>query len=114
MRYTPYNEIPMKGRRMIIDKPANNKAGVDEAIAALLEEMSGYTGDSPEYARMVDQLMKLYSLQEIDAKSSSWKRVNADTLAIVGGNLLGIAMIVGHERASVVTSKAIGLLTKLR
>lgn len=95
-------------------KQDTNEVGVSDAINALLDEMSGYQGDSEEYAKLADQLLKLYSLKEVDHKVGSTKRISADTLAIVGGNVLGILMIVGHERTSMVTSKALSLLTKLR
>lgn len=99
---------------MFDKKPATNKAGVTEAINALLEDMSGHQSDSPEYARISQQLTNLYSLKEIDHKVESSRRVSAETLAVVGGNLLGIVMIVGHERAHVLTSKALTLLTKVK
>lgn len=99
---------------MFTDKPASNKAGVAEAINSLLEAMSAEQPESEAYAQMVDQLTKLYALKETDHKVESPRRVSADTLAIVGGNILGIVMIVGHERASVLTSKALTLLTKVR
>lgn len=85
-------------------------SGLEKAIDTVFSEMSGHSTDSPEYAKMVEQLSKLYSLKEIDSP----KRVSPDTLAIVAGNLLGIVLIVGHERAHVVTSKALTFLLKLR
>lgn len=39
---------------------------------------------------------------------------STDTLAIIGANLLGIVVIIGHERAHVITTKAFGLLSKMR
>ena len=99
---------------MFTEKPADNKAGVTEAINTLLEELSGHQAESPEYAKIVDQLTKLYALKEVDHKVNSNKRVSMDTLAIVGGNILGIVLIVGHERAAVLTSKALTLLTKVK
>lgn len=99
---------------MFNKKPSTNKDGVTKAIDSLLEEMSTLSGDDPEYAKMADQLTKLYALKEVDHKVESNGRVSMDTLAIVGANLAGILMIVGHERANVVTSKALSLLTKLR
>lgn len=74
---------------------------IDQHVASMTNEQ-----DSVEYARKVDQLTKLYSLK--DNKS----RVSADTLAIVAGNLAGILLIVGHEKAHVVTSKALGFILK--
>ena len=83
---------------------------IDIPINALIAAMSEIDPDTDEYAMMVEQLVKLYKLKEVDAS----KRVSADTLAIVAANLAGIMMIVGHERAHVVTTKAIGFVQKLR
>jgi len=54
---------------------------------------------------------------EADAKERALtepKRISPDTLATIGANLLGIMIIIGHERAHVVTSKALGFIMKLR
>jgi hypothetical protein len=91
-------------------KSKDEGSALDEAINELFLEMAALSGDSEEYAKMADQLSKLYSLKEMDSK----KRVSPDTLAIVIGNLLGIVMIVGHERMNVVTSKALNFILKLR
>jgi len=40
--------------------------------------------------------------------------VKADTLVLVGANLAGIALILGHEKFNVVTTKAIGFVSKLK
>jgi hypothetical protein len=95
---------------MFIPKPSDEKSGLDHAIDEVLSEMAGVSSDSDEYAQMVDQLSKLYSMKE----SSTPPRISPDTLAIVAGNLLGIVLIVGYERANVVTSKALSLILKLR
>lgn len=68
------------------------------------------SADSEEYARMATNLDRLYKMREQDAP----RRVSPDVLATVTANLAGIALIVGHERAHVLTSKALGLLPKLR
>jgi hypothetical protein len=91
-------------------KSRDEDTALDKAIEDLFEEMSMRSGDSEEYAKLNDQLSKLYSLKEIDSK----KRVSPDTLAMVLGNLLGIVLIVGHERMNVVTSKALNFVMKLR
>lgn len=88
----------------------NDTSNLDAAIDSLLEQMSTVDGDTESYANMADQLMKLHQMK--DLKKSS--RVSPDTLALIAGNLFGIAMIVGHERAHVVTSKAIGFVSKLK
>ena len=40
--------------------------------------------------------------------------MKAETLALIAANLIGIGLILGHERLGVVTSKAIGFVSKLR
>lgn len=83
---------------------------LDQAIDAVFADMSGFTSDADEYNAMTDQLEKLYKLKEIDAP----KRISPDTLAIVSANLIGIIIIVGHERAHIVTSKALTFVLKMR
>lgn len=86
----------------------NEDQDLQKAIVRLYEEMSSHRPDSPEYAKITTQLTALYALKETNSKS----RVSADTLAMVIGNLLGIVLIVGHERANVVTSKALGFVMR--
>lgn len=88
--------------------PNTNTVGLEKAIDNLYAELNGYTADTEEYAKITDQLKKLYKLK---AKP---ERVSKDTLAVVLGNILGIVMIVGHERAHVVTSKALSFVLKTR
>lgn len=83
---------------------------LEKAINSIFEELKTFTSDSKEFAEMTAQLDRLYKLKEHDAP----RRVSPDTWLIVGGNLLGILMIVGFEQRNVVTSKALGLLMKLR
>lgn len=54
---------------------------------------------------------------ETDAKineTADRRRISNDTLAIIGANLAGIAIILGYERINIITSKAFGLVSKLR
>jgi hypothetical protein len=39
-------------------------------------------------------------------------KLSKDTLAIIGGNLAGILLVIGYERAHVVTTKALSFLMK--
>lgn len=86
-----------------VRKPAED-AGLKIAIDNVYSEMAGSDSHTTEYAKSVDQLVKLYALKEPP------RRISPDTLAIVLGNILGIILIVGHERTHIVTSKALQLL----
>ena len=95
---------------MFKKKPSLADEMLDDAIISLMREMDTFTGDTPEYARLSEQLDKLYKIKDNNRPDS----VKADTLALIAGNLAGILMIVGHERANVVTSKAISFVSKLK
>jgi hypothetical protein len=86
-------------------EPSQLKALIDVHTRELIN--NNY--DSDEYARRVDQLSKLCKMQET---ISPTRRVSADTLAIIGANLLGILVIVGYEHMHTITSKAIGFVVK--
>lgn len=93
---------------MIPQKPIE-KTGLDKIIDDLQSEMAGASGDSDEYAKMADQLVKLMELKA----NIGPKRISADTKATIIANLAGILIIVGHERTHIVTSKALGFVRKL-
>lgn len=85
------------------------KSKLDEAIDNALSELAGPSADSEEYARMVDQLVKLHALKIAESRP----RISPDVKATIAANLAGILVIVGHERAHIVTSKALGFIKKL-
>lgn len=105
----PYNET-LERQRMFNSRTFDKDTKLQEAIDEIYREMAQMTSESDEYSSAVTQLVKLYSLKE---DNSSW-RVSPDTLVMVAGNLLGIILIVGHERMNVVTSKALNFVMKLR
>jgi len=109
------------------------------AIDRLLDEMSSVDCSSKEFDVMANQLTKLYKMRDIeenlrlkalDTNANNDlrvvetalkqrdllrpKRVSPDTLILVAGNLLGIVIILGYERANVITSRAMNLVMKLR
>lgn len=88
------------------------KHSLDEAIDLVLSEMAGYNAYDEDYAKMVDQLDKLYKIKL--AFKEEPDRVSKDALLAVGANLIGIVLILGHEKAHVVTSKALSFVLKTR
>lgn len=93
---------------MFNDKTQTEPSELDKAITAAHLVLDSYPPHSPEYAKTVDQLSKLYAMKPAPSAS----RVSPDTLALVLGNLAVAALVVGHERANVVTSKVGGFLLK--
>lgn len=95
---------------MFTRKPPQEDSELDKVITELLSEILETRAEDKAYPIMVAQLTALYKLKEQDAP----KLISADTKATIAANLIGIAMILGHEQAHVVTSKALSFVTKLR
>lgn len=91
-----------------VDTPANEK--LNEAIESLYSDMASNDGYSEEYEKCVARLIQLEGLK----KAKSPQRPSPDIMATVIGNLLGILIIVKHERANIITSKALGFVMKMR
>ena len=91
-------------------KPATTPSGLENAINELCAEMHDLSGDSDEYTKMADNLVKLLKAREHDAP----RRVSPDAMAAVIGNIAAVILIVGHERAHVVVSKATTFVSKLK
>lgn len=93
-------------------KTKEERPGLDQAINNALEELKSHDPDSVEYAKILDQLERLYKLQVPTPEPA--KPLSMDTVLIVAGNLAGIVAVIGYERAHVITSKALGFIIKPR
>lgn len=89
-----------------VTEPTTLDMEIDRALAAL----AFHDVASEDYAKTVEQVLKLHKMKE-DEKPS---RVSPDTAAIIGANLLGIILVIKHEHVNVITSRAMGLVTKLK
>lgn len=83
---------------------------LEEAIEKVLISMKSTEPDSNEYGTLVDRLDKLHKMKVSDKDTRS--RISADTLLIVGANLAGIVLILGFEKANIITSKALSFVLK--
>ena len=95
-----FNKITKKDKRTNLEKE----------IDSVLAVMATFKADSKEYTAMAANLEMLYKAksQECD------RRVSPDTIAVIAGNLLGIALILGYEKAGSITSKALGFVVRGR
>lgn len=64
-----------------------------------------------EFAQILAEYTKFENQQHATKRDS---RVSADVLATIAANLVGIIVIVKHEQANVIASKALGFVQKLR
>jgi hypothetical protein len=84
---------------------------LNEAIDDIYRSLAGLDAESEEYGKASDQLVKLMKLKK-EYTPSRWP--SSDTMALAAANLLGIGIIVGYERAHVVTSKALGFVGRMK
>jgi uncharacterized membrane protein YkvA (DUF1232 family) len=90
------------------DITAQNLDKEIENLLATMETMDRLR--DAEYPKMVELLAKLYALRN----DNTPKRMSPDAKATIAANLAGIILILGHERAHIVTSKALSFVQKLR
>lgn len=84
------------------------KSIYDEAIEKTLDDIHSYDPVDPEFASALNQLERLTKLKAESRKG----RISPDTKAVVFANLVGILIIVGYEQKHVVTSKAMGFISR--
>lgn len=94
----------------MFNKPTKEFEALETEIARVHASMLDMKATDEEYATTADQLSKLYKMREHTAA----RRLNPDAAVLAGANLLGIAIIVWHERDHTLTSKALSFLPKLR
>jgi hypothetical protein len=94
---------------MFTPKTPAEKTPLQEAIDSVLIDLQGYTAETEDHAKCVAQLTELYALKELDKPKS----ISPDTKAIVACNILVTALVIGHERTAVITTKAKDFWLKL-
>lgn len=92
---------------MLTRKPNPEVERLQEVILEHLNKMLD-ADNSDEYATLVDQLVKLEKLHEPNIR----KPISKDVLVTAATNLAGIILILHHEQANVIASKAISFVMK--
>jgi len=85
------------------------KRDLDQQIDRAVGDLRNHVLGSENYIVSLNMVTELTKL-----KNEQSSAVSKDTMAVVGGNLLGIFMIIKHEAVNVVTSRAMSLLLKPR
>jgi hypothetical protein len=98
-----FNKITKKDKRTDLEKE------IDTLISKLSEKEEG----SDEYDDIISAIDRLVGIRN-KMKNKDGDKVSKDTIVIVAGNLLGILLILGYEKANVITSKALGFVLKGR
>jgi len=88
----------------------DKRTKLEKEIESVLDRMSLLEPDSKEYTAMVVNLEKLY--KALPTKGE--RKVSWDTIITVAGSLLGIVLITKHEKTDIITTKALGFISKGR
>lgn len=78
----------------------------DKMASAVTKLMQLRKNKAEEHSKVIASSAKLYELRKKDS-------VSMETWVTVGTHLAGIFMLLNHERAHVIASKAFGLLKKI-
>ena len=89
---------------------SSERIKLEDEIKEVLSILREYDPASEEYAVVLDKLERLYGLKDEESKLL----INLDNLIVVGGNLLGIILILNYEKLNIVTSKALSLIIRKR
>lgn len=91
-------------------KKDKNTAGLETVIGLLNEELVKATPGTEQYSKILEQLERVNKI----ASTRKDDPISKNGLIAVVGNLLGIGLILNHERLHVVTSKAVNFVGKFK
>ena len=88
----------------------DKRTNLEKEIDNVLVKLNGLSSDSKEYQTVSENLKRLYEAKSCERQRS----ISPDTIAVVAGNLLGIALILWHEKTEIITTKALAFIIKGR
>lgn len=86
------------------------KTALEDQLVDLHERLDQEEVGTEEHDRLMTALERLYKIK----KDQTLDRVDANTKAVIIGNLAGIALIMSHERMHVISTKALGFVLKAK
>ena len=89
-------------------KKFQSKSPLDTLIERSVQELMEVGLHDDKADEILTRLEKLHKMKTAERSS----RVSPDTAMTVAANLVGIALIIKHEHVNVITSKALGFVTK--
>lgn len=84
-----------------------DKHPLDREIEYLTEKLDEYLYDEPEYNDILTRLEQIITLRNEDTQK--WDK---NVLLSTAGSLAGILLIINHERAHIITTKAMSFIPK--
>lgn len=87
---------------------------LDGVIAKLIEDIDGMTAGDEAHTQAVASLRVLVETRIADKAANTRSPVSTDAIVHAVAHLLGIGMIIGFEKANVITTKALPFVPKTR
>jgi hypothetical protein len=87
---------------------------LDGPIAKLIDEIDDLTVGDEAHTQAIGSLRTLMETRNADKAANTRSSVSTDVIASAVAHLLGIGMIIGFEKANVITSKALPFVPKIR
>lgn len=91
----------------------------DENLEAQIDEvyswMDSTQPDSDEYEKLAARLKDLYSLREKEeTPPTTIASMSPDSVLLAATNLIGIGLVLHHEKLHAISTKALNFVMKLR
>jgi hypothetical protein len=98
------------------EPPKYYQSLLEKELELAIASLSGYQPNTKEYSTVLANIERLHEMMMKQERTNNRKSssVSKDALVGAGANLVGIAMILKHEWAHPVTSKALGFVGRLR
>jgi hypothetical protein len=101
-------------RTTVFTRKSQDKAHpLDTVISQAITELEGSDSSSEKYTEMVAALKTLVELRNSDKEAAKKPSISPDAVASIVANLLGIGLILGFEKANVITTKGMSFVPKI-
>lgn len=87
---------------------------LDATITKLISDLENPSLDSKEFISIADRLARFMEIRAAEKAATKPDSITADRVAGIAANLLSIALILGFEKANVLTSKSLGFVPKIQ
>lgn len=93
----------------------DKRTELDKEIDSLYEALRPVTTDEPEYEVLLKNIERLEKVRnERERNKEHRKKVDPNTLLVIGGNLAGVVLIMYLENNRPILTKAFGTLLRPR
>jgi len=97
-------------KKLFATKKVKEQSKLDQLIDCMENELLKVQEGTEQYENLLASYERLVKMK---SEKRRWK-VSPDTVAQIAGSILGIVLILGFERANILTSKALSFVLRGR